>query len=183
MVEELLAVPDDLVAEIVDGELITSPRPGAAHSIAASATGGSLVPPFQFGEGGPGGSWILTEPELYVGEDVLVPDFAAWRRERIPDPPSGPYISQVPDWVCEILSPSTARLDRIRKLPVYANWKVGYAWLMDPQAHTLEGFRLEAGHWLLLGAHADAARVRAEPFDAVEIDLGRLWGSNPQQNG
>jgi len=175
--DDLLRVPDELVAEIVGGELITSPRPGAAHGVAASATGGSLVPPFQFGEGGPGGWWILPEPEIHVGDDVLVPDFAGWRRERMPSVPSGPYMSQAPNWVCEILSPSTARLDRVRKLPIYANWKVSHAWLIDPEARTLEVFRLETGHWLLLGAHADASRVRAEPFDAVEIDLFRLWGA------
>ena len=95
----------------------------------------------------------------------------------MPAPPNGPYVSQAPDWACEMLSPSTARLDRVRKLPIYATWNVGHAWLIDPEARTLEVYRLEAGHWLLLGAHADAARVRAEPFDAIEIELFRLWGS------
>jgi Uma2 family endonuclease len=174
--DDLLRAPNHLLAELVGGELITSPHPGAAHGIAASATGGSLVPPFQFGDGGPGGWWILPEPEIHVDADVLVPDLAGWRRERMPGPPSGPYIGQPPDWVCEILSPSTARLDRVRKLPIYAHWRVGHAWLIDPETRTLELFRLQADHWLLLGAYADAARVRAEPFDAVEIDLFRLWG-------
>jgi len=95
----------------------------------------------------------------------------------MPAPPSGPYISQAPNWICEILSPSTARIDRVRKLPIYASWQVNHAWLIDPEARTLEVFRLETGHWLLLGAYADASRVRAEPFDAVEIDLFRLWGA------
>jgi Uma2 family endonuclease len=173
--EDLLAVPDDKVAEIVDGELITSPRPGPSHAIAGSALSGSLVPPFQFGDGGPGGWWILYEPELHLGEDVLVPDLAGWRKERMPSAPKQAYFTLSPDWVCEILSPTTARLDRIRKLPLYGAAQVRHAWLVDPIARTLEVFRLEEGRWVLLGAHGDVARVRVEPFDVVELDLSRWW--------
>jgi Uma2 family endonuclease len=176
--EELLAVPEHLVAEIVDGELITSPRPGGAHSVAASAAGASLAPPFQFGDRGPGGWWILDEPELHLGQDVLVPDIAGWRKERMPGPPAAAFIELPPDWVCEVLSPSTARFDRVQKLPVYARYGVQNLWLIDPVARTLEVFRLEQQRWLLLGTHGNDEMVHAEPFEAVELDLLRLWGES-----
>jgi len=173
---DVLAAPDDVIAEILDGDLMVQPRPGGLHALALSATGATLVPPFQFGDGGPGGWWILDEPELHIAEDVLVPDLAGWRQERMPHPPAGAFIDLVPDWVCEILSPSTARVDRVRKLPIYARSEVRHAWLIDPAARTLEVLRLESSRWVLLGAHGEDARVRVEPFDAIEIDLSRLWG-------
>jgi Uma2 family endonuclease len=143
-----------------------------------SGAGGTLVPPFQFGQGGPGGWWILIEPEIHIGDDVLVPDLAGFRRSRMPEPPGGAFIEIAPDWVCEILSPSTARTDRVRKFPIYAQWHVPHAWLVDPVARTLEVFRLEGGRWTVLAVHGDDSVVRAEPFDAIEVDLLRLWGES-----
>jgi Uma2 family endonuclease len=144
--------------------------------MASSAVGGTLMPPFQFGDGGPGGWWIFDEPELHLGADVLVPDLAGWRVARMPDPPSEAFFTLAPDFVCEVLSPSTARIDRVRKMPIYARAGVEHAWLVDPAARTLEVFRLERGRWLVLGAYDGDALVRAEPFEAIELELARFWG-------
>lgn len=170
-----MAVPEHLIAEIVDGELITSPRPSVPHAHSGSALGVDLGGPFQFGRGGPGGWWILDEPELHLGSDALVPDLAGWRRERLAVLPDAPFISIAPDWVCEILSPSTAGLDRVRKLRIYAREKISHAWLVDPAGRTLEVFRRQEDRWLLVSTHAGNELVRAEPFDAIEIDLRDLW--------
>jgi Uma2 family endonuclease len=174
--DDLLQVPDNLVAEIVDGELYTSPRPGGPHAVAASTLGIDIGGAYHLGRGGPGGWWILDEPELHLGDDVLVPDLAGWRRERMPEPPASPAFTIVPDWVCEVISPGTERLDRARKLPIYAHAGVGHAWLVSPLARTLEVLRLHEGCWLLIGAHSSDEVVRAEPFEAVELDLLLLWG-------
>jgi Uma2 family endonuclease len=133
------------------------------------------VPAFSRGRGGPGGWRIVVEPELHLGRHVVVPDLAGWRRERLPALPSEPYFTLPPDWVCEVLSPSTTRFDRVRKLPIYAEHAVGYAWLVDANARTLEVFRLEGSRWILVATHGDDEVVRAEPFDAVEIELAALW--------
>lgn len=173
---DLCAVPDHLVAEIVAGDLHTSPRPAMPHGVASSALGAEIGTPFQFGRGGPGGWWIIDEPELHFSDDVLVPDLAGWRRTRMPDTPTGAYVTLAPDWVGEVVSPNTERFDRVSKLPVYARERVAHAWLINPIARTLEVYRLDAGQWLLLATHGDDALVRAEPFDAAEIDLLHLWG-------
>jgi Uma2 family endonuclease len=131
--------------------------------------------PFDFGDGGPGGWWIIFEPELHLGADILVPDLAGWRRERMPIYPDAPYFQLAPDFVCEFVSPTTGRLDRARKMPKYAANAIRHLWLVDPVPRTLEVYRLEKGSWLLLATHADDERVRAEPFDAVEIGLQLLW--------
>ena len=125
----------------------------------------------QFGRGGPGGWWILFEPELHLEADVLVPDLAGWRCERLPKPPETAAIDLAPDWVCEILSPSTEKLDRARKLPAYAPRGVSHAWLVNPTSRTLEVLRRDGERWVLPGTFADDAFVRAEPFEAVELDL------------
>ena len=176
--EDLLKVPDRKVAEIIDGELLTRPRPSSTHARASSAMGNSLFGPFDRKPGtpgGPGGWWILIEPELHLGADVLVPDLAGWRRERMPVFPDVPFFEQAPDWVCEILSPSTVRIDRIRKLPIYARESVSHTWLVDPRQQTLEVLRLENGHWVIAAQHEGAGTIRAEPFDAVELNMGRWW--------
>jgi len=172
---DLLALPENLVGEIIDGDLITSPRPAARHARASSRLGSSLDGPFDRGIGGPGGSIILDEPELHLGGDVVVPDLAGWRRERMPTIPDVAAFDLAPDWICEVLSPSTAALDRARKLPFYAREKVGHAWLIDPISRTLEILRLVDDHWLLVATLAGDLTIRAEPFDAVELDLGALW--------
>ncbi|MDI7267808.1 MAG: Uma2 family endonuclease [Myxococcota bacterium] len=173
--EDLLAVPEHLVAEIVDGELIAGPRPASRHARGASALCITLGGPFDMGTNGPGGWWIIVEPELHLGPDVLVPDLAGWRRERMPVFPDVPFFDLAPDWACEVLSPVTGRLDRVRKLPIYAREQVRHTWLVDPAMRTLEVFRLHGSQWLLVATHADDEKVRAEPFDAVEIALGTLW--------
>jgi Uma2 family endonuclease len=173
--EDLLGVPAHLVAEIIDGELVTQPRPASRHALAASVLGAELGAPFHRGKGGPGGWILLDEPELHLHGDVLVPDLAGWRRERMPELPDAAAFELAPDWVCEVLSPSTAATDRAGKLPIYARERVAYAWLIDPSARTLEACRLERDRWLLLGTWRDEARVRVEPFDAIELELGGLW--------
>lgn len=177
--DDLLEVPDHLVAEIVDGDLHTSPRPAAPHTLATSVLGSELGPPFHRGRGGPGGWWILDEPELHLGADILVPDLAGWLRERMPAIPDAAYFTLAPDWACEVLSPSTERLDRVRKLPVYAREGVRHVWLVNPAARTLEILRLEAGRWVVAAVHGGDDPVRAEPFGEIELDLGALWGERP----
>ncbi len=174
--QDLLAVDDRLVAEIVDGELYTSPRPAPRHALATIRLGADVDLPFGRGRGGPGGWLILQEPELHLGEDVLVPDLAGWHRERMPALPSEAYFPVAPDWACEVLSPSTRRLDRLKKLPVYARERVAHLWLVDPDAQTVEVLRLESGKWVVASIVGDRERVRVEPFEAVEIDLADLWG-------
>ena len=173
--DDLLRVPERFIAEILDGELVTQPRPAPRHSLASSVLGTKLGSPFHLGDGGPGGWILLDEPELHLAADVLVPDIAGWRRARMPHLPDVPAIDLAPDWICEVLSPSTAATDRVRKMPIYAREKVGHAWLVEPTSRTLEAFRLEAGRWVVLGARSDDARVRVEPFEAVELELAPLW--------
>jgi Uma2 family endonuclease len=124
---------------------------------------------------GPGGWVILDEPELHFGNDVLVPDLAGWRRARMPRAPAEAYIALAPDWICEVLSASTEALDRGKKLRIYAREGVARAWLVDPLAHTLEAMSLEAGRWTQLCRYEGEAKVRAAPFDAIELELGALW--------
>jgi Uma2 family endonuclease len=179
--EDLLRVPDHLVAEIVDGELYTSPRPALRHALAGSSLGDELVAPFQKGRGGPGGWWILDEPELHLASDILVPDLAGWRRGRLPVVPDEPYLTLAPDWLAEILSPSTARLDRVKKLNAYAREQVAHVWLLDPGTRILEVLALEQGRWVIHATFGQDERVRAAPFDAIEIDLAELWGERAEQ--
>jgi len=172
---DLRAVPEDFVAEILAGELYATPRPAFAHVRTASALGILLGGPFQFGLNGPGGWLILDEPELHFGADVLVPDLAGWRRERMPDAPAAAYVTLAPAWVCEVLSPATEAMDRVKKLKIYARERVGHAWLLDPILRTLEVWRLQGSLWSLLATHGSAERVRAEPFDAIELTLESVW--------
>lgn len=173
--EDLAALPPHVVGEIVDGELHVSPRPASPHARASSVLGTELGGPFDRGRGGPGGWILLDEPELHLGPDVLVTDLAGWRRERMPEVPRAAYFTLAPDWVCEVTSPSTARLDRVRKLRAYARERVLHVWLIDPDARTLEVYRLEGERYVLLAQHEDAERVRAEPFEAIELELAALW--------
>jgi len=170
-----MKVPETMVAEIVDGELHASPRPAPRHANAGAVVGGRLVPAFHEGRGGPGGWWILYEPELHFGRNVVVPDWAGWRRDRMPRLPDTAYFPIAPDWVCEVLSPSTASLDRAKKLAIYAREAVRHAWLIDPLARTLEVLCLESGRWTILATYAGADVVRAEPFTDIDIELQALW--------
>lgn len=177
--EDLLEVPDHLVAEIIDGELYTSPRPAPRHAVAESTLAAELIAPFQKGQGGPGGWWIITEPELHLGPDVLVPDCAGWHRQRMPELPETAYFPLAPDWVCEVLSPSTARMDRAKKLRIYARERVAHAWLLDPIARTLEILSRNGKTWMIQATYSAEDCVRAAPFDAIEIALPYLWGETP----
>ena len=176
--EDLLQVPDHFVAEIVDGELYATPRPASPHARAASVMGRDLGDPFDRPPGGPGkpgGWWILFEPELHFGDDIVVPDLAGWRRERMPRIPNVAFFEQAPDWACEVISPATGALDRGRKMRIYGREHVAHLWLVDALAKTLEVYGLEAGRWIVVATHAGAERVRAEPFDAVELEPARWW--------
>lgn len=175
--EDLLAVPDRKVAEVIAGVLRVMPRPAPRHASASSTLGFDLGGPFQRGRGGPGGWWILDEPEIHFDAyDILVPDLAGWRLSRMPDLPETAYFTLTPDWVCEVLSPSTEAEDRADKLPIYARAGVAHAWLVDPILKTLEVLRREGERWMLMGTYKGDASVRAEPFDAVPLELGALWG-------
>ncbi|HJZ43738.1 MAG TPA: Uma2 family endonuclease [Hyphomicrobiaceae bacterium] len=173
--EDLLAVPEPLVAEILFGRIVTHPRPAPRHAAASSALGNVLGPPFQFGRDGPGGWLFLDEPELHLGPHVAVPDLAAWRRERLPALPETAWIGVAPDWVCEVLSPSTERYDRGDKRVIYAEAGVGHVWHVDPVLRMLEVFELRDGKWLLLDVFRDDVHVAAPPFAEHNFSLGLLW--------
>ena len=172
---DVLSAPATVVAEVVGGELHTAPRPAAKHARSGAMLGGELHNPFQRGRGGPGGWIILYEPELHLREDILVPDWAGWKRERMPELPEVPFFELVPDWCCEILSPSTRSFDRVAKVPVYAREGARHLWLLDPDARTLEVLRLDGESYRLIATHSDDEVVRAEPFDAIELELALLW--------
>jgi len=172
---DLCDVSDNFVAEMFDGDLYASPRPALPHARAATVLVVKLGGPFDVGQNGPGGWVILIEPELHFGNDVLVPDLAGWRRERMPEVPAEAYVTLAPDWVCEVLSPSTETLDRGKKQCVYARERVAHVWLLDPLRRTLEVLSLESGTWSLLDRHEGRVTVRAAPFDAIEIQLDALW--------
>jgi Uma2 family endonuclease len=174
--DDLLKVPDHLVAEIIDGDLFATPRPAIPHAVTGSRLAGDLIGPFDRGRGGPGGWWILFEPELHLGADIVVPDIAGWRRTRLAAMPTAAFLTIAPDWVCEVVSSSTETIDRGKKLGIYARENVGQVWLVNPSSETLEVYRLETNRWMLLGTHIGDATVRVEPFEAIELDLYRLWG-------
>ena len=173
--QDVLDAPEHRVAEIVDGTLYTHPRPAMPHALASSYLGDELVSPFGKGRGGPGGWWIIDEPELHLGEDILVPDLAGWRRERMAELPETAYVTLAPDWVCEVLSASTRRLDLHGKRPIYAREAVPYLWLVDPVDRTLEAFELHDGQWLLIASAKDDDPISIRPFDAITFSLGDLW--------
>jgi Uma2 family endonuclease len=175
--EQLMSLPENLVGEIIDGELYTQSRPTGRHGVAETGLGATLLPPFQRGKDGPGGWWILAEPEIHFIRDtvIAVPDLAGWRRERMPNIPEDHRFEVVPDWVCEILSPGTVKKDRTKKLPLYARHGVAHAWLVDPVVRTLEAFSLREDGWLLVATLKDDDPVRVAPFDAITCPLADLW--------
>jgi Uma2 family endonuclease len=176
--EDLEAVPDTKVAELIDGDLFVSPRPATPHARVEIQLGTSLAGSFDGPPGGankPGGWWILFEPELHFGKNVLVPDLVGWRHERMPRIPNVAAITLAPDWVCEVVSPSTGVIDRGRKMSVYAREGVAHLWIIDPIIRTLEVYLLEGGRWIVAATYGGDDPVRAEPFDAVTLEPARWW--------
>ncbi len=173
--EDLFDLPDHLVGEIIHGQLITHPRPASRHAAASTGVSGQIYNPFHQGRGGPGGWRILFEPELHLGPHILVPDLAGWRRERLPVMPDTAFFTLPPDWICEVLSPGTVRMDRADKMPIYAEYEVSFLWLIDPALHTLEAFVLRDRHWLLERVYQEDDEVCATPFEAISFPLGVLW--------
>ena len=177
---DLEAVPPHLVAEILFGALVTHPRPHKRHGAAATSLSDEIVGPFQKGRGGPGGWVFIGEQEIHFGAHVSVPDIAGWRRERLPaDAEDRPYIDVPPDWICEILSPSTEQYDKGDKRRIYAVYGVPHLWFLDPRAKSLEVFLLQGKNWLLTHTFIDRDDVSAPPFDAITFSLGLLWPFDP----
>jgi Uma2 family endonuclease len=173
--EDVLSTPPHVVAEVIDGVLHQSPRPAAPHAVAGSALGEVLGPPFKRGHGGPGGWMILDEPELHLSQHIVVPDLGGWRRERMPETPLDAYFTLAPDWVAEILSPSTRALDRGVKLRVYAEHGVTHVWLVEPLDKLIEVLRLDGATYRIVQTAVGDAPSRLEPFDAIELDTAALW--------
>ena len=181
--QDVLDAPPNMVAEVIGGALYTHPRPAMPHAWASSGLGSKLGEPFNFGRGGPGGWWIVDEPELHLGEDIVVPDMAGWRRTRMPEFPDAAYCELAPDWACEVLSPSTRALDRGAKQRIYAREGVGHLWFVDPDAQTLEVFELRENHWVLLKKLAGDTPVSLPPFDSISFPLGDLWTGSASYSG
>jgi len=172
--DDLVRVPEYFIAEMFDGELYASPRPALPHARAATVLLSRLGRSFDLSDS-PGGWLLLFAPELHFGDDVLVPDLAGWKRERLPSTPNEPYLTLAPDWICEVLSPSTEYIDRSKKLRIYAREGVAHAWLVDPLRQSLEVLALKSGSLEQIEEHHGDVPVRARPFDAVELELRALW--------
>ena len=176
--QDVLDAPPNMVAEVVGGALYTHPRPAMPHARATSRLGVRLGGPFDSGRGsrsGPGGWWLIDEPELHLGEDIVVSDMAGWRRENMPEYPLAAYCSQAPDWACEVLSPSTRALDEGPKQTIYAREGVVHLWFVDPDARSLAAFALRGGRYVLIGKRTGDDPVSLPPFDAIEFSLADLW--------
>ena len=174
--QDVLDAPAHLVAELIGGTLHTHPRPAPRHATAGAALLSRLHPPFdRGGDDGPGGWRILYEPELHLDTEVLVPDLAGWRRQRMPELPDTTYFTLAPDWICEIFSPGTHSHDLVHKRPIYATAGVAHLWLIDPVEHILEAFELHNSAWTLIATITDDATVRIAPFDAIAFRLDELW--------
>ncbi len=175
---ELEALPDNVVGEILAGELHVSPRPSSRHAVSTSQLTAELITRFRPRRGGddpPTGWHILVEPELHLGDDVVVPDLAGWRAEQMPTVPDVAFFEQAPNWICEVLSPSTQRIDRMKKMPIYARAAVGYVWLVEPRDKRLDVFALHERSWTLALSAGDDDVVRAAPFEEFGLDLSLLW--------
>lgn len=174
--EDVLRAPPNHIAQVIFGVLHTMPRPAFPHARASSILGSLIQHPFGLGIGGPGGWLIMDEPELHLDTDIVVPDLAGWRLDRgvLPDPRSA-WTSTAPDWICEILSTSTAKIDRNDKMEIYLREHVGHLWLVDPLERSVEDYRHCNEFWGRVSIHHGNTRIRAEPFEALEIDLSPVW--------
>ncbi len=172
------ALPDSLVGQVIGGKLIVLPRPATPHARAASSLNIQIGGPFD-GDDAPDGWWVLPEPELSLETDPdfdpVVPDLAGWRRSTMPRLPEVTQVTVAPDWVCEVLSPSTEVHDRSEKMPFYARAGVSHGWLVDPEERTLEAFARDGEVFRPIGRWRDEARVGIAPFEAIELNLARLW--------
>lgn len=181
--EDVLNAPPHMVAERIDDALELQPRPASRHAFGGTALGGDLYDGFYRGRSGPGGWWILFEPELHLlgGTQIVVPDLAGWRRERMPNFPDVAYFELAPDWVCEVLSPSTQALDRGPKKRIYRQAGVNHLWFLDVLEKRLEVYQLESSRWVEIDTFEGDAKVRAVPFDAIELDMSTLWPPIPTE--
>ncbi|MFL5318949.1 MAG: Uma2 family endonuclease [Myxococcaceae bacterium] len=173
---DLEALPDNVVGELIDGELFASPRPGPRHAQVIGVLNALLWTHLQSASADRPSTWrFLIEPELHFGPNAVVPDVAGWRASRMPTLPETAFIELAPDWICEVASPSTAKLDRKKKLPLYAKAGVNHVWLVDPAIRTLDALQRDGKRWLLLGTWSDDDRAAIEPFSELELDLSALW--------
>lgn len=176
--DDVLRAPANTIAEVLYGTLYTHARPAVPHASASSHLGSLITGPFRFGTGGPGGWILLDEPELHLGSepDILVPDLAGWHRDRLAGlPRERPWTAVAPDWICEVLSPSTQAIDRGLKLEIYLREQVRHVWLIDPINLILEIYRHDGPLWHRVAGYTGNVTVRAEPFDAIELPLQWLW--------
>jgi Uma2 family endonuclease len=174
--EDLYDLPENMTGEIIEGEIHAFPRPHYRHGRVAYRLNVRIGAPYDLGDGGGPGGWVfVVEPEVMLGENLLVPDVAGWQLERLPKLPQKNWSTVPPDWVCEILSPNTRGHDRIKKMPIYGQYGVKHAWLIDPVERTLEVFQLDGGRWVAIGFYGGKDIVRAEPFVEAEINLGDFW--------
>ncbi len=181
--QDVLDAAPHMVGEVLAGTLHVQPRPAMRHARASSGIGAKINPAFDYGDGGPGGWWILDEPELHLGDDIMVPNLAGWRRETMPDFPDSAHCAIPPDWSCEVLSPSTRRIDQNEKRAIYAREGVSHLWFVDPDAKTLESFELADGRWVLPATLAEGAPVSLPPFDAISFPLDALWPEGASAKG
>ncbi|MEF8794096.1 Uma2 family endonuclease [Thiohalorhabdus sp.] len=175
--EAIEALPEGVTGEIIGGQMHTQPRPSGPHALAGSNLGIDLGNRYSRGHGGPGGWWIIDEPEVHFIRDseILIPDLAGWRRERMPALPQDQRFEVVPDWVCEILSPASASKAREVKIPVYARYRVAHAWLVDPREQSLEAYALQEGEWTLVGTYSGEDLVDTDPFPEAGFRVADLW--------
>jgi Uma2 family endonuclease len=173
--QDLVDAPEQMIAELIDGDLYAWPRPDGPHVETLSVLGMIIGSPYDRGRGGPGGWRIIDRPQVHLAEQVLVPDLAGWRRERMPQIPQGHFVI-TPDWVCEVISPSSLRIDRGKKMRIYAEHGVPWMWLVDPIGRTLEVLTLDGDNWKYVATYTGEDVVRAEPFPEAEINLGSIWG-------
>ena len=176
--DDLAALPEDVKAEVVRGALEVSPAPLPRHARVQRTLGRVVGGAFDDddGEGGPGGWWILPEVDVRLTRhDIVRPDVAGWRRERLPDPGDLRPIDVVPDGICEITSPSNARRDRVDKARLYLEAGVPFYWIVDPETRVLEALVRDGARWVEAGRFSDGDVVRLAPFEAIEIKITRLF--------
>ncbi len=173
--QDVMDAPPQMVAEIVDGTLYTNRRPAPIYTFASSYFGPIIHSSFGYRYSNPGEWWIIREPEIHLGEDIVVPNWTGFRLERMPEIPMTDYLTMAPDWACEILSPATRKLDLVGKRPIYAREGVRHLWLVDPDAKSLEAFELRGTEWVSIDKRFDEESVSLPPFDAISFNLGYLW--------